>query len=462
MIRFAVLTAFIALSTRYAMLEPAERQLTNAAFDCDLDNNINFSPDGRWLVFDCRDRGGINTNSRLGKVNVATGETVIFYKQTQGTLGVGAASFLGNDEVIAIHAIPGLLYDFTVRGGMIIPAHPSTHPPIDPTTPSLHRSVAPRWLDSRDVTPPFTPGALRGGTHKHEPDSTGQWIGFTYNDHIMKARGSDLRNVGVSKRGIRVEVDKGLHNFTGESFSVLLTACVDNPKPGSDEYQRAEGDCWVERKTKNEKRNANLEPRELRRAFRGTVIVEADGERIPYGEVFLIEIPKDITKAGPLGPLQGTESDYPKPPAGTIVRRLTRTAENPDRNLRGIAGHLRASGSGKWIACMGKVKRGSVVENQVFVVDPDSGEMRQLSNIEGGLTSDPRFSPDSTYVAAAAPNGIVYAISAEKETWGRSRPLTPTSESPASNLVISPNSELIAYNRRINGILQIFTTNSEY
>src|SRR5207253_7660492 len=138
----------------------------------------------------------------------------------QPVIGLGAPSFLNNRDVIAIHALTsGLKYDLTVRGGMIIAADGSgkTH-----------------WLDSRDLTPPFTPGALRGGTHKHEPDASGQWIGFTYNDQIMKSRGSDLRNVGVSKRGIHVPVDKNPANFEGESFSVLLTACVDHPKPGSD------------------------------------------------------------------------------------------------------------------------------------------------------------------------------------------------------------------------------------
>src|SRR5205085_7073161 len=128
---------------------------------------------------------------------------------------VGAPSFLNNREVVAIHALEsGLPYDFTVRGGMIV---------------ATDGKSAPHWLDSRNVLPPFTPGALRGGTHKHEPDGTGEWIGFTYNDHIMKQRGSDLRNVGVSRRGVPVAVDAGPGNFTGESFSVLLTSCVDHP-----------------------------------------------------------------------------------------------------------------------------------------------------------------------------------------------------------------------------------------
>ena len=427
-----------------------ERQLTRANFNCNLDNNVNFSPDGNWLVFDCRDDRGINGNSRLGKVNVKTGESILFYEQGPTVLGVGAASFLGSREVIAIHAIPGLLYDFTVRGGMIIPVTPPGSGVGGPTV---------RWLDSRDVTPPFTPGALRGGTHKHEPDATGQWIGFTYNDHIMRSKGSDLRNVGVSRRGIKVAVDrdpKG-ENFTGESFTILLTACVDDPRPGSDEYQRAEGDCWVGRNGYRDE----LGKRRRARAFRGAVAVTEEGRRKIYGELFIVDVPDDITKPGPLGPLEGTMMDYPKPPAGATVRRLTRTAENPVPALRGIGGHLRATGDGRWIACVGKAKRGDIVEDQVFVVSPLTGELRQLSAIPGGITGSPRFSPNSAYAACAAPDGSVHTISARTRDWGSSRQAAPANPAEATNLVISPDSKTIAYNRRLNGILQVFTTQAQ-
>jgi len=40
-------------------------------------------------------------------------------------------------------------------------------------------------LDARDLTPPFTPGALRGGSHIHVWDSAGEWASFTYEDHVL-------------------------------------------------------------------------------------------------------------------------------------------------------------------------------------------------------------------------------------------------------------------------------------
>jgi hypothetical protein len=421
----------------------SERQLTDGPFQKDLDDNVNFSPDGRFLVFDCRGEHGINGNDRLGKVDVRTGKVTIFYTQKPPVLGVGAASFLNDTEVLAIHALTtGLKYDFTVRGGMIIAADGSGRM---------------RWLDSRDITPPFTPGALRGGTHKHEPDASGEWIGFTYNDHVMKfERGSDLRNVGVSRRGIRVPVhpDPQGRNFEGESFSVLLTACVDHPKPGSDEYQRAEGDCWVGREGYPKAGGGH----QRARAFRGLVAVEENGKPAMYSEVFIVDVPEDITQTGPLGPLEGTETDYPKPPRGAVVRRLTRTAANPTPALRGVSGHLRASGDGRWIAFVGKAEREGRIENQVFVVSPTTGDIRPLSHLPGGVADSIRFSPVSRYVTAAAPDGSVWTFGAEEKAWGKAVQRAPANPHPAFNLVISPDARLIAYNRKIGGVLQIFLT----
>jgi hypothetical protein len=102
-------------------------------------------------------------------------------------------------------------------------------------------------MDARDVTPPFTPGALRGGTHRHEPDATGKWVGYTYNDQIMHALGKDLRTIGVTQLGNPVKTDrdpKG-ENHDGEGWSVLVVRVTPDPKPGSDEINQAASDSWV-------------------------------------------------------------------------------------------------------------------------------------------------------------------------------------------------------------------------
>ena len=69
-------------------------------------------------------------------------------------------------------------------------------------------------LDARDITPPFTPGALRGGSHVHVWDAAGEWVSFTYEDHVLAQFKSasptndiNQRNVGVSRPGKPVRVN---------------------------------------------------------------------------------------------------------------------------------------------------------------------------------------------------------------------------------------------------------------
>lgn len=415
---------------------PTERQLTNGPLNSDLDNNANFSADGRYLVFDTRDASGIPASRQVGVVDIRTGATRTVYRQPEGLAGVAATSFIGNTEIVAIHCLEsGIPYDFTVRGGMIIP--------VD--------GRAPHWLDSRDVTPPFTPGALRGGTHKHEPDASGQWVGFTYNDHIMKfGQGSDLRNVGVSRRGTRVLVDSDPAgaNFVGESFTVLLTACVDNPEPGSDQIMRAEFDCWVGA------RGYPVGNRHQRaRAFRGTVIVYEQGQRVPYTDVFVVDVPDDITQPGPLGPLQGTEFTYPRPPLGAVTRRLTHTAAASDPALRGVAGHVRCDASGRHVVYQAKARRGADVEDQVFVVSPTDGAIRQVTDVPGGVGTFFRISPDGEWVAVAHKDGSVWRHAIGHDA---ARQVAPCGTNLPTNLVISPDSRVVAYNRSVQGLLQVF------
>lgn len=429
-----------------------ERQLTIGPGNKDLDNNLNFSPDGRYLVFDTRE-AGIENCLTIEKVDVRTGRITVVYRAPDPVRdigpGVGAPSFMPDGDVIFIHGVGSTLalrYDQTRRFGAIA---------ADDGSGKMHP------LDSRDVAPPFTPGALRGGTHKHEPDATGQWVGFTYNDAIMKFSGrSDLRNVGVAKRGLRVEVerDPAGENLVGESFAVLVTGAIADPKPGSDQYSRACWDCWVG--TNGYRRSDGT--RGLARAFVGYVGVleeHSDGREAPkdYGDVFIVDIPDDITRPGPLGPLEGTADTYPAPPEGTSERRLTRTAEVADPALRGVDEQmLRCSPDGRWIAFVGKAKRNAVIEKQVFIVSPNGGPARQITDIAGGMTANPRWHASGEWIVCAGPRNEIMATSVAQASFGKTVALTPPSQSPASNLVCSPDGSLVAYNRLVEGVKQIF------
>ena len=192
-----LLVVLAATSTAFSEWE--EMQLT---FDTDrnhqLDNNLNWSADCNWIAYDTRAfSGGIGNTLTLEKVQIVTKEIVTIYTApnpdpTNGFgPGVAAVSFFPTeDTVIAIRGIDGVPYAGTARFGAMVS-------PTDGSAGSADYVTA----DARDVTEPFTPGALRGGTHRHEPSGDGQWIGFTYNDKIMEALGKNLRTIGVIKLG---------------------------------------------------------------------------------------------------------------------------------------------------------------------------------------------------------------------------------------------------------------------
>ena len=77
-----------------------------------------------------------------------------------------------------------------------------------------------------DITAPYTPGALRGGSHVHVFSPNGQLVSFTYNDHVMHMRDPklDLRNVGVAAPFGPVN-PQGNHprEYPGTFWSVLVS-----------------------------------------------------------------------------------------------------------------------------------------------------------------------------------------------------------------------------------------------
>ena len=64
----------------------------------------------------------------------------------------------------------------------------------------------------------------------------------------------------------------------------------------------------------------------------------------------------------------------------------------------------------------------------------------------------------ATYLAAAGLDGSIHMFSARNQDFGKESVLVGPQHENASSLVISPDSKTIAYNRPVNGILQIITT----
>lgn len=407
---------------------PHEVQLTFDAYNHRLDNNDNFSPDDRWLVYDTRPNdGGIRMGQRIEKVHVPSGKIATIYRAPNPTItgpGIAAASYHPKKHrVVFIHGLTNHSeshpYDWWRRFGMM----------IDETGPQK-----PIVVDARDVVPPFTPGALRGGTHRHEFSGDGKWIGFTYNDALMATNGKQysLRTIGVTKldRPTRIIGTGDRANFSGNGTSALVVRVTSNPSPGSDEINRASFDSWIGTQgyTTADGR------KQLARAFLGNVISLSRKE---VSELFVVDIPSDLTVPGDYGPLEGTTITMPMPPAGAAQRRLTYTT---DRRFPGFSGNVRSNADGSMLACRARDERGI---DQVILASPVDGRRHQLTSFESNVQSDIRWHPNGTHVCFVQNNTIVL-LNVENSAFRR-----VTSQSLASPfaLVWSRNGNAIAFNR---------------
>jgi len=418
-----------------------EVQLTFDPRNHDLDNNDNFSPDDEWLVYDTRSEGGIGANPTIEKVNVKTGEIVVLYEtanQSEYGPGVGAASFSPvENKVVFIHGLMNCNserpYEFWRRTGVAV---------------DESRQGKPIFLDARDVTPPFTAGALRGGTHCHEWSADGQWIGFTYNDAIMAAieertgEAVNLRTVGVatSLRPVTVDADAEGENNDGIWFSALVVKVVPNPNPGSDEISRAFSDAWVG--TEGYRKLDGTWQRA--RAFLGTVR-NKQGEEVV--EVFVVDIPDRIDVPGDEGPLEGTQTSFPMPPRGTKQRRLTRTE---DRKYPGVATSprhwVRSSPDGNRISYLAKDDNGIV---QVFFVSPLGPEPVQVTHHNSPIQSTVRWNPNGNQIYYVCDNSIYICDVREGASFGKARRITPKTDEPPLCTVWSHDGKTVAFNRLI-------------
>ncbi|GLU54080.1 biopolymer transporter Tol [Dyadobacter frigoris] len=438
------------MSSRQPEKETEEKQITHdLTYNHDLDNNDNFSPDGQWLVYDTRtDDGGIPESPRIEKVNVKTGEVKVLFKvENNGTWGPGAGAVSYSPQensVVFIHGLENSTkenpYQQWRRTAVI----------IEDSKPNV-----PIYMDARDVTFPYTPGALRGGTHRHEWSGDGQWIGFTYNDAILKeledATGvkRNLRTVGVSKKIKAVHVDKNAENVSGGWFSTLVVRVVPEPKPGSDEISHAVSDSWV---GTNGYRRADGKM-QIARAFLGTVI-DKNGKPVP--EVFVVDIPDDITQPGEFGPLEGTATDFPMPPKGTVQRRLTFTA---DTKYPGCSGVVRSSPDGNALAYLAKDEKGIA---QIFLLSPAGGKPQQLTEHESDVSGNLRWHPDGKHVSYIWNGSIMLCQTGNTPFKDRYQTLTASSKPAPTNIVWAHDGKMFAFNRPVkdeNGkgtTLQVF------
>ena len=184
------------MSATHEPLRHTEKQVTRSPAGHILTNAGVWSPDSQWIVYDTRSdaAGEVFDGKRIEMVNIETGEVKILYESQRGA-HCGVATFHPLDQRVAFilgpqDPTPDWPYSTSHRQGVI----------VDVARPGLAVH-----LDARDLTPPFTPGALRGGSHVHVWDAAGQWVSFTYHDALCEP---EIRDVGVSVPNGRVPVRK--------------------------------------------------------------------------------------------------------------------------------------------------------------------------------------------------------------------------------------------------------------
>ncbi len=401
-----------------------ETQLTHGPGGRILTNANVWSPDGNWIVYDTRSdtAGKVFDGTRIEAVHTQTSEVRVLYESKNGA-NCGVATWHPIEPVVAFILGPEQptskwSYGPSRRRGVI----------VDSRKPGIAIS-----LDARDLVPPFTPGALRGGSHVHVFSPDGDWLSFTYEDQYLQ---TGLRNIGMSVPG-RIKVP-GTHprNRDGTYFSVLVTRTTANPAPGSDEIQKAFEEAAIGTNGYL-RRDGTRQQRAL--AFQGHVRTVA-GNII--SEVFVVDIPDDVHIAGN-GPLQGAETQPPFPPIGTTQRRLTHTANRKFPGIQGPRHWLRSSSDGARIAFLMHDDMGMA---QLATISPNGGEIMFITKCKTGVSSAFTWSGDRIAFIA---DGCVCVVDVAT---GKVTTLTEpgkAEETPrAEACVFSPTGKQIAFVRR--------------
>ncbi len=425
-------------SMDYATCSVRERQVTHGPGGRILTNCNVWSPDSRRIVFDTRsDPAG----DRFDGDHILTVDAdtlachTIFTARDHAKCGVATFNPVRNQVAFILgprHPTADWSYGSARRQGVLV---------------DLEHPEEVTNLDARDIVPPYTPGALRGGTHVHVFSPDGAWVSFTYNDHVLEsapaASGAepDQRNVGVAAPFGPVRVPlRHERNHDGAFFSVLVSQTVPNPAPGSDQIARAFEEGWI-----GVEGYVRPDGTRQRRALAFQGEVRSNGGN-PHSEVFVLDIPENPTVPGTSGPLEGTPLIRPRPPRGTVQRRLTHTDGSRYPGLAGPRHWLRSSPDGSLIAFLMRDERGVV---QIFGVSPCGGPPRQITRGTDCIQSAFTWSPDGAVIAHVM-DGCV-CVSHVRDGWTRRLTHKGTDrETPRPEAcVFSPDGRRIAYVRRV-------------
>jgi hypothetical protein len=414
-----------------------------------LTNTGVWSPDSRWIVYDTRTSpdGSVFDGTRIERVEVESGRIELLYEsRNEACCGVVTASPV-DDRVVFIVGPEQPTADWQYgparrRGVVVRTSKPGV---IEP-------------LDARDMVPPFTAGALRGGSHVHVVSPDGRLVSFTYEDAVLDAppaagvpaaapREKNLRGIGVSVCGHPVQVPKSHpRNHDGTAFTALVTRLSDDPTPGSDDISKAFEEAWVGRhgyvRTDGTRQRYAL-------AFQGQVVVHdaSTGGRCMISEVFVCDLPDDLEALTIAGdrPLAGTTTLRPAPARGVTQRRITFTADRSHPGIQGPRHWLRSSPDGSRIACLMRDDVGVV---QLFTVSPNGGEPVQVTHDGWPVASSFTWSPDGRQIAYVA-DSSVFVVDVASGAGTRLTDRTIAASPRAEACVFSPDGRRIAFMRSL-------------
>ncbi len=403
------------------------KQITTAPRNHQLTNIHTWTPDSQWLVFDVRPSGASFTGETIERVNIHTGTVEVVYQAKEGAHVGVVTVHPREDKYVFIHGPENpdadWHYDFHHRRGAITSQGKTAN------------------LDAMNITAPFTPGALRGGSHVHVFSPNGENVSFTYNDHVMRELdpAQDLRNVGVAVPFGPVQPPL-MHprEYAGSHWSVLISRTTPTPEPGSDEINRAYEEGWVG--------NNKL-------AFIGDTL-SLNGEKVP--ELFIVELPKEAQGWKQPGdtPLQGTPTCLPAPPAGVVQRRLTFTHQRAFPGLVSVPRHwVRSNPQGTAIAFLMRDEAGIV---QLWLLSPQGGEPQQLTHTQTGIQSAFNWHPSGKALGFVLDNRIALC---DASSGGVTFLTTDHGNPPSADAVVfSPDGRYIAWMEDIAGFRQLWVT----
>jgi len=383
--------------------QPTEKQITFSPKTHALDNNDNFSHDDKFLCYDTRGtiyNNDLANSKSIEKVEIATGvETVLwnpeFVTGENAAPGVAAVSYHPKEnKVIFIHG--PLVEEVEERG--YYGQKNRTAKVVDGNGGGIVDTP-----DMRDIkNNPTTPGAHRGGSHRHEYTRSGNRIGFTYDDFLVQNYDRTIAFLQPNNNA-----PEGYSHY----FSLILKP-IEKGKSKPGEIEKANADSWVDSLG-------------TMRAFIGKVRAENGVDY--YSDLFVADIPLDIKITSAKA---GTKTEYPIPAKGISIRRLT--------NGLNAKGTVRGSFDGSKIVFTAEDENRVT---QVFVIRADGTQ--QKPKIISQFTenaSDVRWHPNDEMIFCIS-GGNIFSINLDN---------TKTTKlindiNIREHLVVSHDGNLLAY-----------------